>query len=62
MQLALIGCIIKGDLKYGTKRSNRDASIHLLTKKQEFLPPVKKEPKIIVAPAPKDSICMLVYN
>ena len=56
VQLAHIGCIIKGDLKYGAKRSNKDASIHLLAQKLEFLHPVKKEPIIIVAPTPKDSI------
>ncbi len=56
VQLAHIGCIIKGDLKYGAKRSNKDASIHLLAQKLEFLHPVKKEPIIIVAPAPKDNI------
>ena len=56
VQLAHIGCIIKGDLKYGAKRSNKDASIHLLAQKLEFLHPVKKEPIVIVAPAPKDSI------
>ena len=56
VQLANIGCIIKGDLKYGAKRSNKDASIHLLAQKLEFLHPVKKEPITIVAPAPKDSI------
>ena len=56
VQLAHIGCIIKGDLKYGAKRSNKDASIHLLAQKLEFLHPVKKEPITIVAPAPKDSV------
>jgi 23S rRNA pseudouridine1911/1915/1917 synthase len=56
VQLAHIGCIIKGDLKYGAKRSNKDASIHLLAQKLEFLHPVKKEPITIIAPAPKDNI------
>lgn len=56
VQLAHIGCIIKGDLKYGAKRSNKDASIHLLAQKLEFMHPVKKEPVIIVAQPPKDSI------
>jgi 23S rRNA pseudouridine1911/1915/1917 synthase len=56
VQLANIGCIIKGDLKYGAKRSNKDASIHLLAQKLEFLHPVKKEPITIIAPAPKDNI------
>ena len=56
VQLAHIGCIIKGDLKYGAKRSNKDASIHLLAQKLEFLHPVKKEPITITAPTPKDSV------
>jgi 23S rRNA pseudouridine1911/1915/1917 synthase len=56
VQLAHIGCVIKGDLKYGAKRSNKDASIHLLAQKLEFIHPVKKESITIVAPAPKDSI------
>ena len=56
VQLAYIGCVIKGDLKYGAKRSNKDASIHLLAQKLEFVHPVKKESIAITAPAPKDSI------
>ena len=56
VQLANIGCIIKGDLKYGAKRSNKDASIHLLAQKLAFIHPVKKEPITIVAPTPKDSV------
>ena len=56
VQLAHIGCIIKGDLKYGAKRSNKNASIHLLAQKLEFTHPVKKESITIVAPAPKDSV------
>ena len=56
VQLANIGCVIKGDLKYGSKRSNKDASIHLLAHKIKFMHPVKKESITIVAPAPKDSI------
>jgi 23S rRNA pseudouridine1911/1915/1917 synthase len=56
VQLANIGCIIKGDLKYGAKRSNKDASIHLLAQKLEFIHPVKKEPVIIAAPPPKDNV------
>ena len=60
VQLANIGCVIKGDLKYGAKRSNKDASIHLLAQKIEFAHPVKKESITIVAPAPKDSIWGLI--
>jgi len=56
VQLANIGCIVKGDLKYGAKRSNKDASIHLLAQKIEFVHPVTKEPISIIVPAPKNSI------
>ena len=56
VQLANIGCVIKGDLKYGAKRSNKDASIHLLAQKLEFIHPVKKESITILAPVPKDSV------
>lgn len=55
-QLANIGCIIKGDLKYGAKRSNKDSSIHLLARKIEFTHPVSKEEISITAPSPNDSI------
>ena len=51
-QLSNIGCIIKGDLKYGAKRSNKDGSIHLHARSLEFEHPVKKEPISILAPPP----------
>ncbi len=54
VQLSNIGLIIKGDLKYGAKRSNKDGSIHLLARQLEFIHPVKKEPITIIAPPPKD--------
>lgn len=41
-QLAKIGCPIKGDLKYGARRSNPDGSISLLARKVEFVHPVSK--------------------
>jgi len=56
VQLANIGCIIKGDLKYGAKRSNKDASIHLLAQRVDFTHPVTKESITIIAPTPKDSV------
>ncbi len=56
VQLANIGCIIKGDLKYGAKRSNKNKSIHLLSRKIEFQHPVTKELITITAPTPKDNI------
>ncbi len=51
-QLAKIGCPIRGDLKYGFPRSNKDGSISLHARKIEFVHPVKKEPLIIIAPTP----------
>lgn len=55
-QLSKIGCTIKGDLKYGSRRSNSDASIHLHSRQIEFTHPVSKENIKITAPAPSDSI------
>lgn len=55
-QLAAIGCPVKGDLKYGAKRSNPDGGISLHARKIEFIHPVKKEPVCIVAPVPNDSL------
>jgi 23S rRNA pseudouridine1911/1915/1917 synthase len=56
VQLSTIGSIIKGDLKYGAKRSNKDASISLHAREITFIHPVKKETITITAPAPKDPI------
>jgi 23S rRNA pseudouridine1911/1915/1917 synthase len=55
-QLAAIGCPIKGDLKYGFPRSNKDASISLHARSVEFLHPVKKEIIQVVAPSPANSM------
>lgn len=55
-QLAAIGSPIKGDLKYGFNRSNKDASIHLHARKIEFIHPVTKETILIIASTPKDAI------
>ena len=54
VQLSSMGCPIKGDLKYGFDRSNKDKSIHLHARKVEFIHPVKKEPIIIIAPPPNE--------
>jgi 23S rRNA pseudouridine1911/1915/1917 synthase len=56
VQLSHIGCIIKGDLKYGAKRSNKDASICLHARHIEFIHPVKKESIHITAPVPDDNL------
>jgi 23S rRNA pseudouridine1911/1915/1917 synthase len=55
-QLATIGCPIKGDLKYGFDRSNKDASIHLHARKMEFVHPIKINPVTITAKAPADPV------
>lgn len=55
-QLAAIGSPIKGDLKYGFDRSNKDASIHLHSRRLQFTHPVSKEAIDITAPMPKDPI------
>ncbi len=55
-QLAAIGCIIKGDLKYGAKRSNPDGSIGLHARTLSFDHPTTKERVTITAPAPDDSL------
>lgn len=53
-QLSAIGCPIKGDLKYGFDRSNKDASISLHARSVAFVHPVSKEPITIIADPPKD--------
>lgn len=55
-QLSTIGCPIKGDLKYGFDRSNKDASIHLHARQISFIHPVKSETIQIIAPLPNDAI------
>ncbi|MCK0156618.1 RluA family pseudouridine synthase [Cellulophaga sp. F20128] len=55
-QLTAIGCPIKGDLKYGFDRSNKDGGIHLHARKLSFIHPVKKEPLELIAPLPKDPV------
>ncbi len=55
-QLAAIGCPIKGDLKYGAKRSNPDGGISLHARQVEFIHPVSKQPIIITAPVPDDNL------
>lgn len=56
VQLSTIGCPIKGDLKYGAKRSNPDGSIHLHARVLSFLHPVTKEPITITAPVPQERL------
>lgn len=55
-QLAAIGCPIKGDLKYGAKRSNPDGGISLHARKIAFIHPVSKQEICITAPVPNDKL------
>jgi len=55
-QLAAMGCPIKGDLKYGAKRSNPDGSISLQSHRISFIHPVSKAPIDIEAPLPPDPL------
>ncbi len=53
-QLSKIGVPIKGDLKYGSARSNPDGGIHLHARALEFIHPVTKENIKITAPVPQN--------
>ena len=55
-QLSAIGLPIKGDLKYGAKRSNPDGGISLHARKIEFVHPVSKLPISITAPVPENML------
>lgn len=61
-QLAHIGCPIRGDLKYGAKRSNPDGSISLLARRLEFVHPVSKENIVVTAPLPDDNLWQSFSN
>lgn len=56
LQLSGMGCPIKGDLKYGFDRSNKDGSIHLHARKIAFEHPIKKETLTIVARVPEEPL------
>ena len=53
-QLSKTGVPIKGDLKYGSPRSNPDGGINLHARKLQFTHPVTKEEMEIVAPVPQN--------
>ncbi|MBW7867898.1 MAG: RluA family pseudouridine synthase [Brumimicrobium sp.] len=55
-QLAHIGCHIKGDLKYGAKRANKDGGISLHARKVVFEHPIKKEIISITAKVPNEPL------
>lgn len=55
-QLSAMGCPIKGDLKYGARRSNTDGSISLLSRRVQFVHPVSKELIDVTASVPADNL------
>ncbi len=55
-QLAKMGCPIKGDLKYGSPRSNPDGSICLHARTVQFVHPVSKEEIRLTAPVPEGNL------
>ncbi len=55
-QLSSSGCVIKGDLKYGAKRPNKDGSICLHARELQFNHPTTKEVIKIIAPLPEDPL------
>lgn len=56
VQLSKIGSPIKGDVKYGASRTNKNASIHLHARMISFIHPIKKENIEIIAPPPKETL------
>lgn len=61
-QLAAAGCPVRGDLKYGSKRSNEGGGISLHSRRVSFVHPVKNEEISVVAPLPEDRIWKLFAN
>jgi 23S rRNA pseudouridine1911/1915/1917 synthase len=55
-QLADMGCVIKGDRKYGARRTNKNGGISLHARSVSFIHPVKKERIEVTAPYPKMDI------
>ncbi len=56
VQLSSIGCPVKGDLKYGDKRSNPDGSISLYARRINFIHPVSGKEIDVTAPVPDDNL------
>lgn len=56
VQLASMGCVISGDVKYGAAVPNEDGSIYLHARRLSFMHPVKKEWVKFEAPLPEYGI------
>ncbi len=55
VQLASMGCPIRGDIKYGYDRPNPDGSINLHSRRVYFVHPIKKEPVLCRAAVPENA-------
>lgn len=53
VQLAAMGCPIRGDIKYGFSKKNPEGNINLHARRIDFVHPVKKEKIMIKAPLPE---------
>lgn len=62
VQLSANGTIIKGDLKYGAKRSNKDGSISLHARELTFIHPTQKTEIKLIADVPKDELWKFFVN
>lgn len=56
VQMSAIGCPIRGDLKYGDKRSNPDGSISLMARRIQFVHPVSGNNIDLTAPVPDERL------
>ena len=56
LQLSNLGCPVKGDVKYGARRANKDQSIHLHARSVRFIHPVRKEELYLKASPPDDPV------
>lgn len=56
VQLAKVGCPIRGDLKYGAEKPNNDGNIHLHSRSLNFIHPVKKIPIRIEGALPNEQV------
>jgi len=61
-QLAALGCVIKGDRKYGARRSNKNGGISLHARSIRFVHPVRKEALEVEAPYPKMDIFPVFFK
>lgn len=56
VQLSNIGCPVRGDLKYGDRRSNPDGGISLHARRIQFIHPVSGKEIDVTAPVPEDNL------